>query len=522
MTITTEAPVTAWGDFRPGDLVEVNGDDSWDWELIERAEQPGVWIARENGTQNFQEYHADDMVLSLSVDEVDDPFAEQDEIEPASDEEMVAYIDSLTDEERQALAGPFPVRWLYPPKAGEPKRALNLFSGCGGWCTGLRKGLRQELDMVCIDLNADAVATSNAAGCFAVRADVADLDPDAWVLRWVSVLIMSPPCTDYTRVGKQLGIQPYNIAILRDAFCDAQEAAGFDLFTGMPGGPMTYKRAADYSWAEIRAALAPMTAPTAGLMLEVLIFGLGLLGAGAPLETIAVEQSSALPEVIRGDLWASFEVAGFAYNRWVQLDSAEAGNPSHRRRWFHMISLHPISATVELDSPLVTLANEAIGCPPELEVTTRGNRRTSGGNKFVMGRQIPSLTSRIRSWEVGEHGDRFTYAQIALLAGLPADHPEIGSRTSIAQQRADIVSPVSAIRVLGTLFNLEWRPSLHRYLSELYPNVHAPERLPGLCHPTEPCTHPWPCGLDLRQWLAGAQRAVPAPRPKPTAQLELF
>lgn len=463
-----------WGNFLQGDLVLIEGmDERDDWELIERTVEPGMWRVRLNGTWDYAEYPADLMTLSAPVEDVDDPFAEQDDEVP-SDEQITAYLDSLTDEERQELAGPLPVRWLYPWKPGEPKRALNLFAGCGGWCAGLRRVLGCEIDMVCLDLNADAVATSTAAGCTAVRVDVTTLDPGHWALRWTHILIGSPPCTDWTLAGKRLGHLPRNIEILLSAIVDAGEAAGNVPLTGVPGDVMTYKSPADLSWSEVREALGEMSTTTAGLMLEMVVFTLGLWQAGALLETVAMEQSSALPHEVRMALWAELELAGWATNQWVELDAADYGSPSHRKRWFHLASNQPVDDSVNLDVPLVTLASEAIGCAPDLRVVTRGNRRTSGGNAFVMGRQIPGVTSKIRGWDVGD-GGRFSLGQMALLVGMPAEHPLVGSRTSAAQQLSDVVCPAAAAAVLGVLLGLKWRPALRRYLAELYPSAHAAE-----------------------------------------------
>ncbi|WP_445269458.1 hypothetical protein [Streptomyces sp. DSM 41634] len=97
----------------------------------------------------------------------------------------------LADLER--LAGPGPVRWLFAPELGDAPRAVNLFCGCGGWCVGLRKILGANVDMLCIDKSADAVATSRAAGCTAVCADITLLDPEHPVFRYTAILIASPP-----------------------------------------------------------------------------------------------------------------------------------------------------------------------------------------------------------------------------------------------------------------------------------------------------------------------------------------
>ena len=466
-----------WGGFKPRDLVLIEGDGDdkgWEWEVVERTSTPGVWKVMEVGfPDRFAEHPAGRMTLEIPGEELYDPYAEPEE--PPTDEEWIEYLDSLTDVEREELAGPWPVRWLYPWRPGEPKRALNLFAGCGGWCAGLRRVLGYEIDMVCLDMNANAVATSTAAGCTTVRVDVTSLDPEHPALHWTHILIGSPPCTDWTRAGKGLGHLEENLAILLEVIALAGEAAGNVPASGVLGAFTSYKDPAQHAWSELRDELKKMTAPTAGLMAEMIIFALGLLTTGAPLETLAIEQSNVLPHKVRMAIWCEMELAGWLCNRWVEIDAADYGSPSHRRRWFHLASREPVLDTVELEAPLVTFASDALGCAPDLKVITRGNRRTPGGNAFTMGRQIPGVTSKIRGWDVGGDGGRFTLGEMALLVGMPADHPLVGSRTSAAQQLSDIVCPASAAAVLGVLLDVRWRPALRRYLGELYPSAHLAE-----------------------------------------------
>ncbi|WP_331727459.1 DNA cytosine methyltransferase (plasmid) [Kitasatospora sp. NBC_00374] len=384
--------------------------------------------------------------------------------------------EALSAEERAVLAGPWPVRWLRKRMPGDPIRVINFFAGCGGWCVGIRRVLGVEVDMVCVEMNADACATSRAAGCTAIQADVRDLDPGHIALRDTTGVIFSPPCVDWALVGKRLGHLPENLRILTRAFDDVREAAGNIPATGMPGQPMTYRAPSLLSWAEVRESLAGMTTKTAQLMLEIPIWTLGLQLAGAELEFVSVEQSAHLPEEIRMEVWCDFELAGWQFAQWTVLDAADYGSPSHRRRLFLAASR---SATPTLpirpEEPIVTGAPEALGRPVGLEVTTRGARKTSGGNKFVLkaGQPIPGVTSKVRSWDVGEHGGRFTLREIALLVQLPGDHPGVGSRSSVAQQDADIVAPGCSAAVWGHLLGVPWVPGLRAYLAEQYPAVHG-------------------------------------------------
>ncbi|GAA0406068.1 hypothetical protein [Streptomyces luteireticuli] len=387
---------------------------------------------------------------------------------------LAEWLDGLTEEERQAIAERYPVRWLYPEREGDAPRVVNLFCGCGGACVGLRRVLGADVDMVCIDNNADAVATQQAAGCTAIQADVTTLDPGHPALRYTRGLIVTPPCIDYTQAGKGLGNLPENIRILCDAFDDAREAGGIIPLSGMPGEAMTYKSANGVSWAEIRGALDGYTGKTGGLMLEVAVWSLGLQLAGAPLEWVAVEQSSKLPEEIRNEVWADFQLAGWGMAEWTVRDAADYGSPSHRVRSLLVARRDGDSGvTMEPSRELVTLASEATGLPEDLEVVTRGKRKTSGGNAFVMGRVVPAVTGKVRSFDVGSKGGRFTIEQIAKLVMLPGDHPLVGSRTSQCQQAADVVVPGVGAALLGVALGIPWMPSLEDYLAKQYPDVHG-------------------------------------------------
>ncbi|NUU20938.1 MAG: DNA cytosine methyltransferase [Streptomycetaceae bacterium] len=388
------------------------------------------------------------------------------------------------------LAGPWPVRWLFEDPDG-PDRAVHLFAGCGGWCVGIRRILGITVDMVCVDMNADAVATSNAAGCHAIQADVTTLDPEHPALRWTRILICSPPCTDWTQAGKRLGHLEANILILEKAIDRACWAAGNVINDGSElcfhDDPADctetctehYIARSGETWDEVRAITHAMSAKTAGLMLEILIWAQGLWCLGAPLETIAVEQSAALPEAIKNAITAELTThpgwdgnsGGFAPAlTWEEIDAFDYGSPSHRRRTF--LTGHRYGRrTLQRPTLPGTNAADAIGWDRDTVVVTRGNRKTAGGNGFVLGRNdgIPGVTSKIRGWyTTKDAAARFTIPEIAKLVSLPPDHPFIGSRTSACQQAADVVAPVVSAAVIGTLMGVPWLHALRRYLAKLY------------------------------------------------------
>lgn len=392
--------------------------------------------------------------------------------------------EDLADLER--LAGVWPVRWLFEGK----RRAVNQFGGCGGWCVGIREILGADLDMVCIDLNADAVATSNAAGCKAIQADITTLDPEHPALRWTEFLISSPPCTDWTPAGKRLGHLPENLAILEEAINRAAWAAGNYEWgeTGEddedhpdwdPEFPPHYGPPSGETWDEVRAITNAMTAPTARLMLEPVIWALALWRQGAPLHTVALEQSGALPEDVQEALSTELYSAGWECVDWADVDAARLGSPSHRRRRLMLASRYYHRRMPELPD-LTTTADAATGLEPEAVIITRGARKTAGGNGFVMGRTIPGVTSKIRGWYKQDDPEfRFTLGQVAKLVSLPEDYPFTGSRTSACQQAADIVAPVVSAVVMGTLLGVPWLLSLERYLAEQYPHVHGKPEAPA-------------------------------------------
>ncbi|MFG3512152.1 DNA cytosine methyltransferase [Streptomyces bobili] len=471
-------PQDPWAPFSAGDLVTVD-EVPGEWELVCHAQINGVWQAVLIGdTERRQEFRTRDLALEVPAAEVWRP--EQEERQPEGleldAESLAEWLDSLSAAEREELAGLFPARWLYPPMVDDAPRVLNLFCGCGGTCVGLRRVLGVEVDMVCVDTNADAVATQRAAGCTAIQADVTTLDPTHPALRYTRGLIVTPPCIDYTQAGKGLGHLAENIEILCEAFEDARRAGGVIPLTGVPGAFTSYASPDGRSWAQVREALESYTGKTGGLMLEVAIWSLGLQLGGAPLEWVAVEQSSKLPEEIRREVWVDFQLAGWGMAEWTVRDAADNGSPSHRVRSLLVARRDGDSGvSLETSRELVTWASDATRRPADLEVITRGERKTSGGNAYRMGRVIPAVTGKIRSVDVGEKGGRFTIVEVAKLVTMPPTHPVQGSRTAQCQQLGDVVAPVMACALLGVALGVEWMPHLSRYLGELYPEAHGQE-----------------------------------------------
>lgn len=74
--------------------------------------------------------------------------------------------------------------------------AVDLFAGARGWCEGVRD---LGLDPLGIEWNADACATSEAAGHRVLQADVSELDPLDFAP--CDMVIGSPPCPTFSSAG---------------------------------------------------------------------------------------------------------------------------------------------------------------------------------------------------------------------------------------------------------------------------------------------------------------------------------
>ncbi|MFI5638296.1 hypothetical protein ACIA8H_12865 [Streptomyces goshikiensis] len=376
-------------------------------------------------------------------------------------------------------------RFMEPRGEDAPMLVLNLFSGPGGAVIALRDVLRQELgrdvEIINIDNDADCVATLRAAGFLAIQADISTLDPSDPVFSQVRGVIITPPCTDYTDSGKRLGRLPENVDVLVDVWDTARRAAGMIPLGGMGDHPdfgkdIEHAEPSGFTWAEVRADLEEYSGPTGHLMLEVAVWGMGLQAAGAPLEWVAVEQSSKLPEQIRGEVAADFQLAGWAMAEWHIADAADYGSPVQRVRAL-MVARRDSLTDVTVDAPgWATGSAQATDREHGTQVFTRGvGKRTGGGNVVVLREDGPytAFTSRIRSVDVAEKGGRFTLSEIARLAAISPEYPVQGSRTSACQQIADVWIPTVAAAFLGMALGMAWMPHLGTYLAGLFPEVHG-------------------------------------------------
>ncbi|MBF9071792.1 DNA cytosine methyltransferase [Streptacidiphilus fuscans] len=389
-------------------------------------------------------------------------------------------LDELT-----ALAHPWPVEWLFPPRKGDPPRIVNLFAGAGGWEQSLSL-LDGQFDVVGVEIGFDAAATAVAAGRRRIVADVRTLDPTHPALAWVQGLIVSAPCQVWTPAGKRQGHQARNIELLMDVFtlafeatfghwhdagpCDDPDTCGvcsapaWDGFAGFTGSLLTLD--------EARSPIAQMTDERIGLIAETLIWSLALTARYDQLDWLAMEQSSALPEEVLQALAEELLCADWCDVRWQTLDAVDFGLASRRKRTFLTGGRHmkiDLAAMVPSSPVEPMTAARALGWPAGIRVNTRGNRKTSGGNEWPADRPAIAITSKMRGWyPADDPTHRFPVPQGALLVGMPATYPWTGSRSSAYQQLGDLVTPPVGAAVLGPLVGRQWEAAVADYLADLY------------------------------------------------------
>jgi DNA (cytosine-5)-methyltransferase 1 len=346
---------------------------------------------------------------------------------------------------------------------------VDLFAGARGWDVGARD---LGLDPLGIELNADACATSRAAGFRTLQADIAALDPMEFAP--CVGLIASPPCPSFSRAGKRLGLQ--DLPIIYE--CIGRMLAGED--------PRLQ------AWHDDRSVLT----------LEPLRWALALRP-----RWIALEQ---VPDVL--PVWEHFALAlqRVGYMTWTGcLHAEQYGVPQTRTRAFLLASLerqphapepthqrfdlkHPPSESLcgglrpwvsmadalgldddgrvmsvsfsqngysmpdprTLLQPAASLTSKARNFP--WLVNTRGDRgeQPSGGNEFDP-HERPSwaLTEKARSWHYG-YGGRISEREAAILQGFPLEHPWQGSRSSRFLQIGNAVPPPLAEAALRAVLGM--------------------------------------------------------------------
>ncbi|MFG2667689.1 hypothetical protein ACGFY6_26020 [Streptomyces sp. NPDC048387] len=381
--------------------------------------------------------------------------------------------------ELDEMAAPWPGRWLLRPREGDRERVVGVFAGPGGWDEGIA-ALGAQYDAVGLDLSGDACATAERAGHRRIVIDITLLDPEHPALRWTVGVILSPPCPAWSTAGKRAGLTAKSLHVLTAMLRAAGKASGH-------GGRAERSGA---SWAEVRAMAAAMPDPEAGLVAEVLIWALGLQLHGEALRWVAMEQSANLPEDVREAVSFELALAGWSQQQWVELDAADYGVATHRRRVFHMaVRSGRIPGSVRPNMPFAeqTLA-AALGWAPGERVNTRGvrgvdaNGRPKGGNTFSADKAGWCLTGKARTWYRESDGYRLTEAEAGQLVGFRATYPwraseptaRKDSRTSAFQRIGDVVCPPVGAVVLGALTGRPWHRPVVDYLGRVYGGAELP------------------------------------------------
>ncbi|MEU4229470.1 hypothetical protein AB0F17_34680 [Nonomuraea sp. NPDC026600] len=337
-----------------------------------------------------------------------------------------------------ATPDPDPTRPIFAP-----------FSGPGGMEVGARiLGLDHLIGGY--DLDKDAVATGRAAGFARTHADVRKLNPAKFT--HVTGAALAPPCPSWSYSGTRSALGDLN-ELIDGADCLSTQRCGC-------------------LWQDLAERVAD---PRTALALEPLRWAAGL----PHVEWLVAELTPAarpLWEVFAEELYDGGPLVdmGWAYSDVVELDAADYGAASHRKRVFLLAhrTKHPDLRSRPLtpqpgEFPRPTMAH-VLGWETGHRVRTRGNRRTSGGNFFSSDRIAWCLTEKARGWEREADGLRLTSAEAGLLVGMPYDHPWQGSRSKQFLQAADCISPMVAAAVLGTVLDIDWRPGVHAYLDDLY------------------------------------------------------
>lgn len=347
-----------------------------------------------------------------------------------------------------------------------PDLIVEGFHGPGGWAEG-RKLLGLTTRAIGLEWDAAASATAKAAGHTVIRCDVAEYPTSPFTGRRI-IKVDSSPCQAWSRAGKSLGLKDQ--PLVHQAVEDL--AAGRD---------------------------------TRGKLLTACVDPRSLLAA-EPMrwhhdlrpETILMEQ---VPAVLPLFQHYGRILTAWGYSVWVGiLNAADYGVPQTRRRAILIASrVRDVTAPAPTHTehpaddlfgarllPWVSMA-DALDWPDGVDINTRGDRRTAGGNNFSADGPSWALTEKARSWWVLRQGARsnattrrldqpaativaghsrrdyqwqtvgdgpqqrrpLALAEAAVLQAFRPDYPFQGSESKAFQQIANAVPPLLAAHVLS-------------------------------------------------------------------------
>jgi DNA (cytosine-5)-methyltransferase 1 len=330
-----------------------------------------------------------------------------------------------------------------------------------------------------LELDANAARTSQAAGHLTIQCDVTQY-PTAPFRGLITGTISSPVCTPFSRAGKQAGIG--------------------DL-------PLVYQAVHDLAHGrDTRAQLKAACKDDKSIL------------AAEPMrwlydlrpEWVCMEQ---VPDVL--PLWKQYAdvLRTWGYSTWAGiLNAADYGLPQTRRRAILIASrsravsapdpTHGENTAIDLFGdarlPWVSMA-DALGFEPGLEINTRGDRQTPGGNNFPCDEPSWALTEKARSWWVLRHSKRanatvrridqpaatlvagharhdyewvkvdgkadlekrpLLISEAAILQGFRPNHPLHGSQSKQFLQIANAVPPPLAAHVVSSASGVPFRQEL--------------------------------------------------------------
>lgn len=343
---------------------------------------------------------------------------------------------------------------------------VDLFSGPRGWSEGLRM---VGLTDVGLELDADAARTSQAAGHLTIQCDVTQYATEPF-RGLITGKISSPVCTPFSKAGKQAGLADLPLVF----------QAVHDLANGRD------------TRAQVKTACKDAKSILAAEPMRWLY--------DLRPEWVCMEQ---VPDVL--PLWNQYAgiLRSWGYSVWTGiLNAADYGLPQTRRRAILIASrvrratapdpTHGQNTETDLFGqarrPWVTMA-QALGLEPGLEINTRGDRQTPGGNNFPCDEPSWALTEKARSWWVLRHSKRanatvrridqpaatlvagharhdyewvkvdgrddlerrpLLISEAAVLQGFRPDHPLHGSQSKQFLQIANAVPPLLAAHVVSS------------------------------------------------------------------------